>query len=242
MDGARNPRGEPTKWRYVGGSGVLLLAFSVALFSRTGSETKPLALRGLELHYVKAEPVNYLGRSAVRLTDVASANTGDGERLAVIPGSSFEDGTIEIDVTGDTLPNAAPTARGFVGVAFRVSTDCSHYESFYLRPKNGRADSQLQRNHSVQYVSMPDFGWEKLRAESPGLYESYVDLVPAQWTVMKIHVEGNRAQLYVNDSQQPVLIVNDLKLPPATGAIALWIGPGTVAHFSEIKVTSTPPR
>lgn len=218
---------------------LLLFVFSMRLFPQGRSDAKWMAPGALELRDVEAQQVSYLGREAIRVTD-AAPDAGDGERLAVIQGSSFQDGTIEAYVTGDTLPNAIPTARGFVGIAFRVSTDRSHYECFYLRPKNGRAKDQLQRNHSLQYVSMPDFGWERLRTENPGVYESYADLIPARWTSIKIHVERSRGQLYVNGAQQPSLIVNDLKLPVAAGAIALWIGPGTIAHFSALKVTPAP--
>jgi hypothetical protein len=218
-------------------AGLIFLA-PIWLWSQTRPEVKLLRPDALELHYVKADTVTFLGRQAVQLMDAAEANVGDGARLAVIPGTSFQDGTIDVYVTGDTLPHADPTARGFVGIAFRVSTNRASYECFYLRPKNGRAEDQLRRNHSLQYVSIPDFGWEKLRTESPGVYESYADLAPGQWTPMKIRVEGKRAQLYVNGAEQPSLLVNDLKLPAASGAIALWIGPGTIAHFSDLKVTS----
>jgi hypothetical protein len=81
------------------------------------------------------------------------------------------------------------------------------------------------------------FPWNKLRGESPGKYESYVDLVAGQWTKVRIQVMGTSARLYVNGAAQPVLIVNDLKQAPAKGAIALWVGPWTVAHFSELKVS-----
>ena len=84
---------------------------------------------------------------------------------------------------------------------------------------------------------MPGFGWQKLGSESPGKYESYVDLVPGQWTHMKIQVRGSSARLYANGAEQPTLIVNDLKQSPANGAIALWVGPGTIAHFSDLKIT-----
>jgi len=54
---------------------------------------------------------------------------------------------------------------------------------------------------------------------------------------MKIQVAGSRAQLYVNGAEQPALIVNDLKQTQVKGAIALWVGPGTIAHFADLKVT-----
>jgi len=196
-----------------------------------------LAVDTLELHNVKAETVTYLGRGAVRVTDVAPDSVDDAGRLAILPASSFQDGTIEVTLSGDTPPDAPPGARGFVGIAFRVTPDRSHFECFYLRPKNGRSDDQLQRNHSAQYMSIPGFPWNKLRSETPGKYESYVDLIPGQWTQVKIQVAGSRARLFVNGAEQPALIVNDLKQPPTNGSIALWVGPGTIAHFADLKVT-----
>ncbi len=40
-----------------------------------------------------------------------------------------------------------------------------------------------------------------------------------------------------HNAAQPCLIVNDLKLDPRTGAVALWIGPGTEGYFSNLKIT-----
>jgi len=76
-----------------------------------------------------------------------------------------------------------------------------------------------------------------LRKEFPEKYESYVDLVPGKWTRVKIEVRGDKARLYVGGGQQPVLVVNDLKLGPRQGQIALWVGPGTVAHFADLRIS-----
>ena len=116
--------------------------------------------------------------------------------------------------------------------------NAAKYEMFYLRPTNGRADDQLRRNHSAQYVSFPDWPWERTRKETPGLYESYVDLEPAVWTKVKITVAGTKAQLYVNGATQPCLIVNDLKLGPGKGGVALWIGPGTEGYFANLRTSN----
>lgn len=194
----------------------------------------------LDLHNVKSETVTYRGRSAVRIVDAVPNEADDTRRIAVVKGSSLQNGTIEVLLSGDTLPNTPPTARGFVGIAFRVAGDASHYECFYLRPKNGRAEDQLQRNHSTQYISIPGFPWNKLREATPGKYESYVDLIPGEWTKVKIKVAGNDAQLYVNGSEQPVLVVHDLKQTPQAGAVALWVGPGTIAHFADLSLQPAP--
>jgi hypothetical protein len=191
----------------------------------------------LKLLNVKAEAVKFQGHSAVRITDAAATNLPDGARLAIVTGTAFEDGVIEADLTGDALPGTPETVRGFTGIAFRVAPDGSKYECIYLRPKNGRSEDQTQRNHTTQYISVPDFPWQKLRSETPSKYESYVDLVAGAWTKIKIDVHGDKARLYVNGAAQPTLIVNDLKHGQSKGAIALWVGPGVIAHFANLSVT-----
>ncbi|MDZ4797295.1 MAG: hypothetical protein SGI92_03970 [Bryobacteraceae bacterium] len=93
------------------------------------------------------------------------------------------------------------------------------------------------RNHSVQYIAIPEWPWRRLREETPKKYETYVDLVPGEWTKVKIEVRGDKAKLYVGGAVQPTLIVNDLKHGPGRGALALWIDPGTVAHFASLRVS-----
>ena len=201
------------------------------------TRTVPLDdLNEVKSRNVKTEPASYKGRKALRVTDADPA-ARDGERLVLLSKTQFQDGVIEIDLTGEPGPGAGEGARGFVGVAFRVASDASKYECFYLRPTNGRAEDQVRRNHSVQYISFPDFPWQRMRKEFPEKYESYADLVPGEWTKVRIEVRGDKARLYVQGSQQPVLLVNDLKLGESQGGIALWVGPGTVAHFSNLRVS-----
>lgn len=219
---------------------ALLMALLVSLSVRPSSgraqpETLKLAPGELELHNVKAQPATYRGRPGIRITDAGGMRAGE-DRLAILRGSSFRDGTIELDMSGNTAPNAPAFMRGFVGLAFRVTGGGSHFECFYLRPKNGRSEDQLQRNHSVQYMSIPGFGWQKLRSKTPGEYESYADLVPGAWTHVKIWVEGPRARLYVGGAKEPVLVVNDLKQPIAAGSLALWVGPGRLPTFPICKL------
>ena len=221
--------------RYAFSLVLLAICLPGQLRGQSSHEVSLNAVDKLELHNVKADLVTYRGVAAMRIVDTATADVGDAGRLAIVRGTSFQDGTIEVTVAGDTAANAPPLARGFVGIAFRV-TDAAHFECFYIRPKNGRAEDQLQRNHSTQYISNPGFPWDKLRSETPGKYESYVDLVPGEWTKIKIQVVGQTARLYVNGADQPTLIVNGLKQPLAKGGLALWVGPGTIAHFADLKI------
>ncbi|MBP6820440.1 MAG: hypothetical protein KA368_02800 [Acidobacteria bacterium] len=195
------------------------------------------ALKNQKPRNVKVENAEHKGRKALRVTDDAPATADDGDRLLILTAADFSDGIIELELSGQVMPNAGETARGFVGIAFRVANDAAKFECFYLRPTNGRAEDQVRRNHSTQYISFPDFPWQKLRKEFPEKYESYVDLVPGDWTKVKIEVRGTKARLFVHGVSQPVLIVNDLKLGESKGTIGLWVGPGTVAHFSDLQIT-----
>jgi hypothetical protein len=195
------------------------------------------ATTGLKLTHVKAEAVTFKERKAVRITDVAPPTVNDAGRLALVTGTSFQDAVIEVDLAGDVLPGVGPGARGFVGMVFRAADDGSRFECFYLRPTNPRSDDQVRRNHSVQYISVPGFPWQLLRGKFPEKYESYVDLQPGEWTPVKIVVKGDHAQLLVHGAVQPSLIVNDLKQPVTGGSVGLWVGPGTVAHFANLRVT-----
>jgi len=200
---------------------------------------------GLKLHNVIAQPDVHQGRKGLRIivdTNVVRPPVAPGQRdpdmIASIEGLQFSNGVIEVEIAGAPGAGAAQGARGFVGIAFRVQPDQQTYDAFYLRPTNGRADDQERRNHSAQYISHPDWPWFRLRQETPSKYESYVDLVPDVWTKIRIEVRGANARLYVNDQAQPTLIVNDLKTgATGKGSVALWIGPGTIAHFRNLTVT-----
>ena len=85
-------------------------------------------------------------------------------------------------------------------------------------------------------MSEPAFTWQRLREENPGVYESCVDIDPGAWTRIKIVVAGTKARLYVNGTNQPCLIVNDLKLGETHSQIALWTGSNTEAYFSDLTV------
>ena len=192
---------------------------------------------GLELINVKAEVVDHNGKTGIQISKIEGEISG--ETLVVIPDITFDDGIITIELTGEPAPEADPQMRGFVGVAFRVNpSDYSRYDCFYLRPTNARANNQIRRNHSTQYIAHPEFPWYRLRNENPGLYESYVDFVPGEWTKMKIEVAGNVAKLYLHDAEQPCLIVNDLKHKESEGKIALWLHSSTLARYRNLIVTS----
>jgi len=192
------------------------------------------SVEGLRLINVKAEVVELDGLEGLKVT--RADDYSEGRTLVLIEGSDFGNGVIGIELAGEPAPWADPNMRGFIGIAFRVDpADPDRYECFYLRPTNARADNQLQRNHSTQYVEHPEYPWYRLREESPGMYESYVDLAAGKWTSIRIEVKGTTASLFVGEGEQPVLIVKDLKHGQSVGQIGLWLHESTLAHFRNLR-------
>jgi hypothetical protein len=195
----------------------------------------------LVLTNTRAIPVEYRGQRALRLAPLVGheADT-DQEVSAVLPDTDFGDGSIDVDVVGGRragyATDNASAFKGFVGISFRIHGDSA--ERFYLRTENARLDDQLFRNRATQYEADPAFPWPRLREESPGMYESYVDLEPGAWTHVRIEVSGTKARLYVNGAAQPCLVVNDLKNGVGRGRIALWTRISSDAYFANLRIAA----
>jgi hypothetical protein len=174
----------------------------------------------------KTETLTESGRKVLQVSEAVE----DG--LVTLKDYSFVDGTIEFDVKGRNV-----LQKSFVGVAFHV-LDAKHYEVVYFRPFNFMNPDTARRLRAVQYVSMPDHPWEKLRADSPGKYEKRVNPVPdpENWFHAKIVVAGKSVKVFVNNSPRPCLEVERLS-SATTGSIALWVGNTSNGSFANLEVT-----
>jgi hypothetical protein len=216
--------------------GILLL--TILMTKGTYAQLIKLVEGNLVANKVYMSNVKFQGKSVVKVVKDSTIKEADEPTFVRVKNIDFKDGIIEVNVLSRLLPTAAPTDRGFIGLAFRINDNNSKFECIYIRPTNGRADNQLRRNHSIQYFSFPDYKFQRLRKESPEMYESYADMGLNEWTKMKIIVKGNQAKLYLNNNKQPSLIVNDLKLgADASGAIGFFVDVGTEGYFSDLKVT-----
>ena len=178
-----------------------------------------------------------MNKEVVKVIKDSAVTDSDEPTFVKLKGTDFSNGSIEVKVLSRLLPNAPESARGFIGIAFRINDSNSKFESIYIRPTNGRADDQLRRNHSIQYFSFPDYKFERLRKEVPGAYESYADMGLNEWIKLKIVVKDTQAKLFINDNKQPSLIVNDLKHGAnSSGGIGLWVDIGTEGFFSDLKI------
>jgi len=83
----------------------------------------------------------------------------------------------------------------------------------------------------------PAMIFDRLRGEAPGQYESYADLVPGEWTHLRIEVSGATARLYVGAATQPTLIVRDLKRgADAHGRSGCLSTTAPTGHFRNLSV------
>lgn len=216
--------------------GILLL--TILMTKGTYAQLIKLVEGNLVANKVYMSNVKFQGKSVVKVVKDSTIKEADEPTFVRVKNIDFKDGIIEVNVLSRLLPTAAPTDRGFIGLAFRINDYNSKFECIYIRPTNGRADNQLRRNHSIQYFSFPDYKFQRLRKESPEMYESYADMGLNEWTKMKIIVKGNQAKLFLNNNKQPSLIVNDLKLgADNSGAIGFFVDVGTEGYFSDLKVT-----
>ena len=164
--------------------------------------------------------------------------TVDEPTYAKLINLDFENGVIEVKMLSQIQdPSPFQSAQGFIGVAFRISGNDSAFESIYLRPKVGKSDNQSARNHTVQYYAYPEYKFDKLRKEAPGMYETTAPVNINEWITMRIEVNGQKAYMYINDTKYSSFVVDKMKGKTTHGSIALWVDIGTIGYFKDLKVT-----
>ena len=220
----------------------LVVFFLVGVPIMSSEEMHEIAVSDLmqaKMKSATATLTSFGGSAAFKLKPFAPGEAGfiQGGPMAILTKNKIHNGTIEADVAGAPAKNADDSARGFIGIAFHIQSPL-RYEIIYLRPTNSTADDQLRRNHTTQYSSEPDWPWDRLRKASPGVYESWVDIEAGKWTHMRITVHGTSAALYINHSENPCLVIHDLKLGDIEGSIGLWMGQDTDGYFRNVRLAT----
>ena len=166
------------------------------------------------------------GRKGIRF----SAREGDG--VAWLNGVRFSDGVVEFDIRGKDV-----LQQSFVGLAFHGETMDS-LEAVYFRPFNFRASDSLRRSHAVEYVFSPDFPWERLRKEHPGIYEKGIAQPPVadRWFHVKIIVRFPEVSVYIDHHSAPSLQVHELNTH-TDGKIGLWVGNNSDGDFANLTIS-----
>ncbi|MCI2958110.1 hypothetical protein MN032_10420 [Agromyces atrinae] len=161
----------------------------------------------------------------------------DQPTFVILPHPIAQDVRIDVDIRSGLRPNAPDYARGFAGVAFRISPDARRFEAVYLRPLNGTRTgvAEPRRSRGVQYFSYPDWPFDRLRDErADEVFEAPADIAPDDWVSLRVEAHGDRVTAQIGAG--PLIEFSRLDPAPA-GRIGLWVDIGTDALFSDLRIT-----
>jgi len=226
---------------------IILLLCTLSVFGQKQRLT--LGKQIFELHNVTGSIVKLEGKKVLKIERDLKAlpfdvnnieGTVDEPHYARLVGlEDFENGTIEVKMYSqlqDPLP--FPGVAGFIGVYFRIKEDDSAFEGIYLRPRVGRSTKQFARNRAVQYISYPHAKFDTLRKSFPaGTYEGSAPVALNEWITMRIEVNGETAEMFINDMKYSSFIVEKMLGKHKVGGIGLYVDIGTIGYFRDLKVT-----
>src|ERR1700749_405017 len=148
-----------------------------------------------------------------------------------LKGVDFSYGTIELDIRGRN-----EFLKSFPGIALYASDTSCNYDVIYFRPFNFRHADPVRRTWSVQYMSLPGYGYDRLRKENTGQFESEIipNPKPEDWIHARIVIDKDSIKVYVNNTDKPSLVVKTLG-KRSNGLFSLWTD-ATVADFANLVI------
>ncbi|MCF3111206.1 DUF1080 domain-containing protein [Niabella sp. CC-SYL272] len=183
-----------------------------------------------------AKKMTVFNRNVTLLKDSANKkilylNAKDNYGVAWLTGYQLDNGILEFDVKGRDL-----LQQSFVGIAFHGLND-STMEVVYFRPFNFQATDTTRRSHSVQYISLPDNDWKKLRTEHPNQYEQALKHPPQpdEWFHVRVVIDHSEVRVFVNNHPEPDLVAMRLS-SRSEGCIGFWTGHQSDGSFANLKV------
>ncbi|MBL7730623.1 MAG: hypothetical protein JNM88_05550 [Chitinophagaceae bacterium] len=229
---------------------ILILGIAVGVRAQKIQAFKKVSLgkQVFELHNVTGEIIKFQGKEVLKIERDLTALPFDSTNLeatvdephyaGLIGLDDFENGTIEVKMYSQ-LQNPAPYSgvAGFIGVYFKIQESDSAFEGIYVRPKVGRISNQLFRNHAVQYISYPHYKFDTLRKIAPFKYEGSAPVALNEWITMRIEVNGETAEMFINNMKYSSFIVDKMLGSNKKGSIGLYVDIGTIGYFKDLKVT-----
>jgi len=201
------------------------------------SSLKPFALflaAGARLAAGDAQPLPLTADGGWELRGGAKLERLDGrDVLSVESGLAYkrdvrlQDGTIDFDVQ-------LTRRRSFVYLMFRMQDD-REFEEIYLRPHKSSLPDAVQYAPVYQGAS----AWQLYHG--PGATAA-VTFEPGAWTHVRLVLQGQKAALFVGDTKEPALVVQQLARDAAPGYLALrgfappGTGAGPIARYANVSV------
>ena len=191
--------------------------------------------------HVNAEEIRLENETVLRITKEKGNLIPDTNSFLLVDGTHFHNGSIQVKLRSRILPGIFEQARGFIGIVFRVNAMHSEFESFYVRPANGRnCTDPIRRQHGCQYFSFPGYTFSYFRDFGITDFENRVDLELDEWFTLKAVIQDEKASFYLNGSEEPVLVVNEMKHGKGTyGQVGVYVDNGTDGFVKDIVIHCT---
>lgn len=126
---------------------------------------------------------------------------------AILKDVAFKNGIISYDVSFNQ-------GRKFAMIQFR-HRDSKNYEEFYLRAHQSGNPDAMQYTPVFNGVS----GWQLYHGKG---YSASYNYNFKEWMHVKLVIQNNKMDVFLNDMSQPILHVHDLKRDPITGGIGFY--------------------
>ena len=177
------------------------------------------------------------GETAVRVVKADKLMQFDENTLVKLKDCDFHNGVIRVRMLSRLLPDAPDFARGFIGIVFRVSENDGEFESFYIRPTNGRTSDPVRKSHGCQYFSYPGYTFAYFREFGIQGYEAPIHNDLNEWVTLKAIIRDATAAFYLNGENEPTLVVQGLKHgADARGSVGFFSEIGTEAFFRDLEI------
>ncbi len=172
----------------------------------------------------------------VRIVKQNKVEIADENTYALLTDCDFHNGTIEVNLLSRLTADAPSHARGFIGIVFRTNDENNEFESFYVRPTNGRnCTDPVRRSHGCQYFSYPGYTFSYFREYGITKYENAVDLDLNEWFTLRAEIKDSHGDFYINGVL--VLSVDDLKHGSnARGGVGIYVDMGTEGFSRNLNV------
>ncbi len=196
-------------------------------------------MREIELTETNLTPSNTsleITKNMARISKIRKLEEDDTNTFVTINDLEFHNGVIEVDVCGKLRDDAPSHARGFIGLVFRVNDMNNEFESFYIRPANGRdCKDSIRKKHACQYFSYPGYTFSYFREYGISDFEAELSTIALnQWSHIKAVIKDETAIFYVDDKL--ALKVNKLKHGDSKGKIGFYVDIGTDGWFRNLSV------
>lgn len=176
-----------------------------------------------------------ISNDIARVSKIDKLDENDTNSFVIVNDIEFHNGVIEVDVCGKLREDAPEHARGFIGIVFRVNELNSEFESFYIRPTNGKnCTDPIRKIHACQYFSYPGYTFSYFREFGMTQYECALDTIELnEWSHIKAIIDNDSAKFYV-DGKKAIDVV--LKHGDSKGKIGLYVDIGTDGYFKNLKL------